>query len=175
MGVSSTICNRRNNMAMVILSQEEIRQIGQEILERFIIPSYTEKNHNASGELLNSFRVRAEEGKAIISALDYAQYLIIGRRPNKDQSEEAIRNWVKWYAPNVFSPWMASKGIDGSPYPIAYKIAREGTKQFREPTEDFMAILGSQQVLDYVRDRIGQSMRVNIANTLRDQLRALRQ
>lgn len=174
MGVSSTIRCWSNYVAMDILSQEEIRQIGQEILERFIIPSYTEKNHNASGELLNSFRVRAEEGKAIISALDYAQYLIIGRRPNKDQSEEAIRNWVKWYAPNVFSPWMATKGIDGSPYPIAYKIAREGTKQHREPSEDFMKILDSPNVTEYIRTRVGNAIIANVQNTLRNELMKLR-
>lgn len=160
---------------MEFITEAEIEEIGREVLELFIIPSYAAKGHNASGELQQSLRSRAEGNKAIFSGLEYAQYLIIGRRPNKDQSPEAINNWVKWFAPNVFNPWMQAKGLSGSAYPIAYKIAREGTKQFREPTEDFMAILGSQQVMDYVRDRIGQSMKVNIANTLRDQLRALRQ
>jgi len=160
---------------MEFITQSEIEQIGQEVLEKFIIPSYEAKGHNASGELKNSFRVRSEPGKVIFSGFDYAQYLIIGRRPNKDQSPEAINNWVRWYGANVFSSWVSSKGLSLNPFAVAYKIAREGTKQFREPTEDFMAILGSQQVMDYVRDRIGQSMKVNIANTLRDQLRSLRQ
>lgn len=160
---------------MEFITEVEIEQIGREVLEKFIIPSYTAKGHNASGELQRSLRVRTEGNKAIFSGLEYAQYLIIGRRPNKDQSPEAINNWVKWFAPNVFNPWMQAKGISGSAYPIAYKIAREGTKQFREPAEDFMAILGSQEVMDYVRERIGNHLRVNIANTLRDQLKAMRQ
>lgn len=160
---------------MEFITQSEIEQIGHEVLEKFIIPSYEAKGHNASGELKNSFRVRSEPGKVIFSGFDYAQYLIIGRRPNKDQSPEAINNWARWYGANVFSSWVSSKGLSLNPFAVAYKIAREGTKQFREPTEDFMAILGSQQVMDYVRDRIGQSMKVNIANTLRDQLRSLRQ
>lgn len=159
---------------MEFITQSEIEQIGQEVLEKFIIPSYEAKGHNASGELKSSFRVRSEPNKVIFSGFDYAQYLIIGRRPNKDQSPEAINNWARWYGANVFSSWVSSKGLSLNPFAVAYKIAREGTKQYREPTEDFMAILGSRQVIDYVRDRIGQSMKVNIANTLRDQLRALR-
>ena len=43
---------------MEFITQSEIEQIGQEVLEMFIIPSYEAKGHNASGELKNSFRVR---------------------------------------------------------------------------------------------------------------------
>lgn len=160
---------------MEFITQSEIEQIGQEVLEMFIIPSYEAKGHNASGELKNSFRVRSEPGKVIFSGFDYAQYLIIGRRPNKDQSPEAINNWARWYGANVFGPWVSSKGLGLNPFAVAYKIAREGTKQYREGgDDDFMKVLESPQVADYLRQRVGFFVRANIANTLRNDLRALK-
>lgn len=154
----------------MFLSESDIKQIGQEVLEKFVIPSYMKSGHNASGDLLASFRVRAEGDKAIISGHDQAQYLIFGRNPNKDQSPEALRNWVKWFAPNVLQPWMQSKGISGSPYPIAYKIARDGTKMHREGGENFLAVLSSQDVSQYIQDRVKGIATVRISETLKEYL-----
>jgi len=160
---------------MEFITESEMEQIGQEVLEKFIIPSYDAKGHNASGELRNSFRVRSEPGKVIFSGFDYAQYLIIGRRPNKDQSPEAITNWARWFGKNVFDPWVSAKGLSLNPYAVAYKIAREGTKQYREGgDDDFLNILESKEVEEYLKERVGDFIRVNIANTLRNDLKALR-
>ncbi len=154
----------------MFLSESDIQQIGQEVLEKFVIPSYKDKGHNASGELLASFRVRAEGDKAIISGSDQAQYLIFGRRPNKDQSPEAINNWVKWFAPNVFQPWMDSKGLSMNAYALAYSIARDGTKMHREGGESFLAVLSSQEVSKYIQDRVKGMATVRVAETLKDYL-----
>lgn len=154
----------------MFLNESDIQQIGQEVLEKFVIPSYIKKGHNASGDLLASFRVRAEGSKAIISGHDQAQYLIFGRRRNKDQSDEAISNWVKWFAPNVFQPWMDSKNLSMNAYALAYKIARDGTKMHREGGESFLAVLSSQEVQDYVTDRVRGMATVIIKRTLRDEL-----
>ena len=75
----------------------------------------------------------------------------------------------------MFDPWVAAKGLSLNPFAVAYKIAREGTKQYREGgDDDFMKVLESPQVADYLRQRVGFFVRANIANTLRNDLRALR-
>lgn len=160
---------------MEFITAAEMEQIGQEVLEKFIIPSYDKSGHNASGELRRSLRVVVQENKTTFYGSDYAQFLILGRRPNKDQSDEAVRNWVKWFAPNVFQPWMDSKGLSMNAYLLANLIARKGTKKHRRGSRDnFMDVLKSSELLDYVRGRIGFFVKASIVSDVRERLLALR-
>lgn len=155
---------------MELVSEIEIETITREVIDKFVIPAYNDKGHNASGELLASFRSRAEGNKGIISGASQAQYLIFGRRPNKDQSPEAINQWVRWAIPAIIQPWMATKGLSGSAFPIAYTIATEGTRQHRKGLESFLAVLDSQEVRDYVIDRVKGMLTLSVKQILRDKL-----
>lgn len=49
-----------------------------------------------------------------------------GRKPNSNQDPEAVRRWVGWAGNTFLKEWANNKGIDVSPFAVAWKIAREG-------------------------------------------------
>ena len=152
------------------ITEEQIRDITWEVINRFVIPDFEARGHNASGKWLDSLSVRAEPNKGVISGTEYTQFLIDGRGPNKDQKPEAINNWARWYGSNVFKPWAESKGLSLNPYAVAYSIARTGTKIYKEGGSDFLKVLESEEVKKYVLDRLGIFIKANINNILRDSL-----
>lgn len=58
----------------------------------------------------------------------YTGALVDGRSPNRNQSDDSIRAFVGWAGSTWLKDWVEQKGIDASPYAIAYKIARQGIK-----------------------------------------------
>lgn len=64
--------------------------------------------------------------KAGMLGADYTGEISIGRSPNKNQSEEAIKKWVGWAGNTIIKQWVEDKGLDISPFAVAYKIARKG-------------------------------------------------
>lgn len=56
----------------------------------------------------------------------YTGALVSGRSPNRNQSDDSIKAFVGWAGSTWLKDWVEQKGINASPYAIAYKIAREG-------------------------------------------------
>lgn len=159
---------------MEIISKENIREITQEVIDRYVIPDFMERKHNASGEWIASLNVITEENTGIIRGLDYAKYLIDGRPPNLDQDPKKIHSWVGWAGSTFIGDWAQNKGININPYAIAYTIAREGTRIYKQGGSDFLEILKTKEVQDFILSRLQISLRVNVANTLRESLNNLK-
>jgi len=157
-----------------VISEEEIRQITLEVINKFVIPDFEERGHNASGNWIESIDVRAEHNKGIITGPAYTGALTDGRGPNKNQDPEAIANWAWWYGGNVFKPWSESKGLDLNPYAVAYTIAKRGTKIYREGGSDFLKILETQEVKDYIIQRISFMATANVKLMLKESLQKLK-
>lgn len=49
-----------------------------------------------------------------------------GRKPNSNQYPEAVRRWVGWAGNTFLKDWVNNKGINVSPFAVAWKIARDG-------------------------------------------------
>ncbi len=64
--------------------------------------------------------------KLSMSAADYSQQMIKGRGKNANQDKEAIRAWVGWAGSTVLKDWVNQKGLNISPFAVAYSIARRG-------------------------------------------------
>jgi hypothetical protein len=73
--------------------------------------------------IVSESRIRIE-----ILGAPYTGALIDGRSPNRNQSDDSIRAFVGWAGSTWLKDWVEQKGINASPYAIAYKIAREGVK-----------------------------------------------
>lgn len=58
----------------------------------------------------------------------YTEQLENGREPNRNQTKEALKAWVGWAGSTFLAKWVKDKGVDISPYAVAWKIAREGWK-----------------------------------------------
>lgn len=164
----------------LFITEEEITDILWQVVERFVKPDFIERGFNASGNWLQSVEVSTQTEdrlsyKGNILAPHYTEFLIRGRGANKNQNPEAIRNWVKWYAPHVFEPWMQNKGItDLDPWILAYSIARTGTRIFKDGGTDFLEILSSEEVISFIRNKISELIRIRVEKTLFEELKKLR-
>ena len=58
----------------------------------------------------------------------YTGVLVSGRKPNTDQDPESLRRWVGWAGSTFLKEWAQRKGVQASPFAVAWKIAREGVK-----------------------------------------------
>lgn len=83
------------------------------------------KGIDNSKQASNSLRVeiKESENKVILWGVDYLEVLNKGRGPGKFPPINEIKLWVE------------SKPVDISPYLVARKIAREGTRIFKDNTK----------------------------------------
>ena len=79
------------------------------------------------GDSLQQFTTTTNEGFKIgIKGQDYTEQLENGRRPNQNQTPEALKAWVGWAGSTFLAQWVKDKGLDISPYAVAWGIARNG-------------------------------------------------
>lgn len=153
--------------------EDEIKKITDEVIQKFVIPDFEKRGHDASGNWLANIGSRVEPNKGIITGTDYTYYLIHGRGPNNDQDPSAINRWVRGFGKNVFAPWIENKGLNLNPYAVAYSIARTGTKTYKEGGSDFLQILESKEVQDYIISRLTEFYINDVKVKLSDSLRKL--
>lgn len=145
----------------LIIPEHIILETMQEVIDRYLIPKFNELGMNATGNWIESLEARAVDGNGEIWGMDYTYWLNNGRGKNKDQSEEGINHFTKWAGYYIFKPWAESKGILINPYAVARKIAKEGT-EVRPERRDFLNILSSKEVIDYVNSQIGNYLSANV-------------
>lgn len=98
-------------------------------MRKGLIDNYGSRGYHSGswgGELETEVINRSNGYSAIIRGPFYTRFLIDGRAPNKDQSEDSIRAWVGWAGSTFLAKWVEDKNIIASPFAVAYKIARKG-------------------------------------------------
>ena len=112
------------------MSAQSIINIWLADRKKELIQNYDALGLRASGNWAEKLEVIPATGttdiKAGILGADYTQQIENGRRPNQNSSEETIKKWVGWAGNTFIKDWVNSKGLDISPFAVAYKIAREG-------------------------------------------------
>lgn len=159
---------------MELLTQKDIEDVTWKVINKYVIPDFESRKHNASGKWLKSLSVRTEENKGVIRGMDYTYFLAEGRNPNQNQDPEAIKRWARWAGKNIFEQWAADKGLSVNPYAVAYKIAREGTNVPRGNANTFLDVLESQEVMDFILEELKVKVIVNFTETLRNSIRNLK-
>ena len=97
-----------------------------------LVDNYNRLGLRASGRWANSLE-QFNEGtggqyRIGIKGEQYTNQLENGRRPNSRQDKDSIRRWVGWAGSTFIKKWVDDKGLNISPYAVAYKIAQEGWK-----------------------------------------------
>jgi len=133
------------------LTTKEQEEIVREVIDLFLIPKFKELGMDASGQWIKEVEARGNQ----IWGMDYTYWLAIGRKPNQDQSPEAIHSWVGWAGSTFLKDWVESKGLNINPYAVAYKIAREGTDYYPSGT-DLLEVLESREVEEFIQKKVGQ-------------------
>jgi len=130
------------------------------------ISKHEDLGMKATGDWIDSVEVvmNAKGGK--ILANDYTEWLVQGRPPNKNSSEEEIRKWAVGFGSEggKIYEWAKAKNINISPIAIAYSIARNGTKSYPEGT-DLIDGVHTDQREDEILEAVGESI-IQITNKI---------
>lgn len=94
--------------------------------ERRVVLLTNYEPRKASGKFGESLNIQSEPNRAVMLGDSHVWYMVNGRQPNKDQSPEAIRNFVGFAGSTFLADWVQQKGLSISPYAVAYHIARNG-------------------------------------------------
>lgn len=93
-----------------------------------LISNYDRLGLRASGNWANDLEtgfIQNKTGyKIFIKGSQYTGVLEYGRKPNSNQ--ENLRSFVGWAGNTWLKDWVQKKGLNISPFAIAYKIGREG-------------------------------------------------
>ena len=110
---------------------EGIQQILHEWSERTrqeLIDKYRSMGLKASGAFEEGLTTETSEMKTTIWTVPHTWFMVNGRNRNQSNDKETIKKWVGWAGSTFLKKWVEDKGLDISPFAVAYKIAREGIK-----------------------------------------------
>ena len=119
---------------------EGIQQILNDWSERTkqeLIDKYRSMGLKASGAFEEGLTTETSETKTAIWTVPHTWFMVNGRSKNQSNDKETIKKWVGWAGSTFLKKWVADKGLDISPFAVAYKIAREGIRvpnQYNEGT-----------------------------------------
>lgn len=108
---------------------EGIQQILHEWSERTrkeLIEKYRSMGLKASGAFEEGLTVETSEMKTAIWTVPHTWFMVNGRNRNSSNDKETIKKWVGWAGSTFLKKWVEDKGLDISPFAVAWKIARQG-------------------------------------------------
>jgi hypothetical protein len=93
-----------------------------------LIDKYKSMGLKASGAFEEGLTTETDENSTKIWTVPHTWYMVNGRNRNSSQDKEKIKKWVGWAGSTFLKKWVEDKGLDISPFAVAYKIAREGIR-----------------------------------------------
>lgn len=91
-----------------------------------LIDKYKSMGLKASGAFEDGLTTETDENSTKIWTVPHTWYMVNGRNQNIKQDKESIKKWVGWAGSTFLKKWVEDKGLDISPFAVAYKIARQG-------------------------------------------------
>ncbi len=137
-------------------------------VDNILIPHFMALGLNASGEWVNSLKVRDDNGEGIISGRKYTEQLVYGRRPNQDQTHKGKAKWAYGMANfnDKFIQWLQIRGLTDYGFQIAYKIADEGTNIYKDGGTDLIEILEKPETQRRISEHMQGLYAVQVKNFL---------
>lgn len=151
-------------MEATYLTENQINEIMQWVIDSILIPHFMSKDLNASGEWVKNVGKRVEGDTGIITGRKYTEQLVFGRKPNSDQDHKSKAKWA--YGMANFNPkfmnWLDIRGLKQYGFQIAYKIASEGTQIYKDGGTDLLEILQRPEVEVMIQERFAGYIRLNV-------------
>ena len=151
---------------MAIISQ--ILGVWAEKRRVELIGKYHSMGLKASGNFEKRTEIRNPNDYIVqIWAPDYTYFLVNGRQPNKNQDPQSLKKWVGWAGSTFLKDWVESKGINVSPFAVAYKIARKGIPvPNAHNAGDLVSSVFTQYKIDELKDEIGQNYIIDLKSEI---------
>ena len=93
-----------------------------------LIDKYNSMGLKASGSFENGLSTETDESSTKIWTVPHTWFMVEGRGSNSSQDKDKVKKWVGWAGSTFLKKWVSDKGLDISPFAVAWKIAREGIK-----------------------------------------------
>lgn len=144
----------------MVLSENDILNTMNFIVDSILKPHFMELGLNASGEWLNNVSTRVEGDTGIISGRQYTEQLVYGRRPGLAPPISALERWAQ-----------VKLGLQGeqarsAAFAISKKIAREGTEIYKQGGTDLLEILNAPRSLQMIQEYLQNQFRASVQNYL---------
>lgn len=143
------------------ITYEEVQEILEEVIQKFLIPRFIDLGMPASGEWVDNIHARGSS----IWGRDYTEQLIYGRRPGEFAPIAPLIKWVE-----------VKLGIYGDEavsvaWAVNHKIKNEGTNYFQQGGTTLMEVLKENEVQDYIISRARGIIQKNVVFEIRRKLR----
>lgn len=155
------------------MTTTEILQIEFEELKKDLIAKHNQLKMKASGNWQNSLVVDViNKNDSIVMARVYGEHyteqLVNGRKPGKFPPIEAIKKWV---IEKGIAGIMEKAKVSSIAFLIARKIAKEGTKYYRDGGTDLVSSVYTPERIQSIIDKVSEINITFITNGLVQQLK----
>jgi len=155
------------------MTTHEILAIEFEALKKDLIAKHNQLKMKASGNWQNSLNIDvSDSGDLIVASIygeNYTEQLVFGRKPGKFPPIKAIEQWI-------LDKGIAGIGkqikISSLAFLIARKIAKEGTKYFKDGGTDLVSSVFTPGRIQSIIDKVREINVAFITNGLIEQLKA---
>lgn len=158
--------------ALISVSDEDLKQVLDEVIRDFLIPKFISLGMNATGKWIESLQSAVENGRGYIRGQYYTYWLVNGRSAGVKPPIQPI---IKWVEAKLGKTGEEGKSIA---YAVRHKIGEVGTDWYPQGS-DLLEVLESKEVKNYIYSRLGGliqgQLRAAIIRTTRDNLTKNRQ
>jgi len=145
---------------MKYFDPNDIYIIINQVVDLFLIPKFEKLGMNATGEWLDNLEIKVGEDSGTIRGRQYSEQLAKGRAPGKRPPIEPLKRWA-----------MAKFGYDekralSMAFGLAKKIEKSGTSWYQKGGTDLIEILESEEVINFINERLSGILQVNLAEQL---------
>jgi len=141
-------------------------------LQEDFVKKYDELGMRSSGEWSESLEHPVTPTSAKIIAEDYTTQLVKGRRPGSFPPIDAIKKWIvdKGIVNNI----KGNISISSLAFLIARKIAREGTKYFKQGGTDLVDAVYTEQRIQMIINKVGEAATITIVKKIENELKTIK-
>ena len=129
-----------------------------------LIDKYNSMGLKASGAFEDGLSTETDESSTKIWTVPHTWFMVEGRGSNSSQDKDKVKKWVGWAGSTFLKKWVSDKGLDISPFAVAYKIARQG---IRVPNENNDGTLISSVINDNSIERLLSEMGIYIITDIK--------
>jgi hypothetical protein len=145
------------------ITDNEITDIIQQVVDKFLIPRFNVLGMNATGKWLSSLEVDAKDSVGIIKGESYTEFLAKGRKPGKMPPIQPIIKWCQ-----------AKFGLDikqatAMAWGVAKKIEAQGTTWHEKGGTDLIELLNDPTVVNFINENIT----IKINKSLEQELKSI--
>lgn len=151
---------------------EQVLDQEFESLQNDLVLKYKELGMRASGKWEDSLERIVSPMNAKIIGEDYTNQLVSGRRPGSFPPVDAIKKWIvdKGIVNNI----KGNISVSSLAFLIARKIAREGTKYFKQGGTDLISSVATEKRMQSVIDKVGVSATITFVKRIENQFKTLK-